>query len=107
MNKIQPPDEKIGNSNKKEIVGANKLSRVPSDHEYAKGNNDREEFGNTMEEKVIIEAADIEPDQCQHPQKKVEIGFFQRLLRDLCLKNGWKILCFARIISGRVNLPLS
>ena len=77
MNKIQPPDEKIGNSNKEKIVVTNKLSRVPGDHEYATGNNDREEFGNAMEEKVIIEAAEVESDQCQHSQKKVDIVFFQ------------------------------
>jgi hypothetical protein len=77
MNKIQPPHEKIGDSNQEEIVVTDKLSRVPGDHEYAAGNNDREEFGNTMEEKVIIEAAEIESDQCQHAQKKISIVFFQ------------------------------
>jgi hypothetical protein len=77
MNKIQPTDEKIGNPNKEEIVVMNKLARVPGDHEHAAGNNDGKEFGNTMEEKVVIEAAEIESDQYQHSQKKVGIVFFQ------------------------------
>jgi hypothetical protein len=65
MNHIQPADEQIGNTNKKEKTVREELSGIPRCNENSKGNDNGKQFRKVMKKEVMVKIGDIESGRCR------------------------------------------
>jgi len=63
VQKIDAAHEEVGNTEEEKEMAVKETPRVPGDHEDAAGNGDAEGFRQTVEEKIIIKAGQIQSDQ--------------------------------------------
>ena len=59
MEEVETAHEEISDSQEQEIVVVEMVSRVPGDDEYGAGNNDGENFSDTVEKKIVVNAAGV------------------------------------------------
>lgn len=76
MKKIQTPYKKIGDTNEKKIVVIQKWPGVPGNRENAKGDDNRECFGEIVKKEVIVKAAHVQPSKNQQAKKEITESLF-------------------------------
>ena len=86
MEKVQSPDEEVGNANKDEISVVDNATGIPGQGEDTAGNDDAEDLRETVKEKITVEAGKDktqkeQPADCQPCRDPNEFSHFKKPAR--------------------------